>query len=98
MINGPKSAPSFEVTFNNKYLQGTYTVVDLSWYAPYKKYGDDVICMFSYLGFVWFCFKHATSIISGAAADYKVYQDGQPINYDTTGKRKGLIEYDRNNI
>lgn len=82
MLKSSTTAPCFNITFNNKYIQGTYAVVDLSWYAPYKQYGDNIICMFSYLGFVWHCFKHATSIISGASADYKVYTDGLPIPYN----------------
>ena len=54
------------MTFNNKYLQGTYKIIDLSFYAAYKEYGDNVICMFVYLGFIWYVFNHLSGIIRGS--------------------------------
>ena len=58
------------MTFDNKYLCGTYTIIDLSWYAPYKEFGDNVICMFIYLSFIWHIFKHASSIITGQSTGF----------------------------
>lgn len=72
-ITSVTEVPRFEMTFDNKYLKGTYTIVDLGWYSPYKQYGDNVICMFAYLGFIWYVFKHATSIISGVSSEYSSY-------------------------
>lgn len=53
------------MTFNNKYISGTYTIIDLSWYSPYKNYGDSVICMFCYLAFIWYIFKNLSDVING---------------------------------
>lgn len=38
----------------------------MTWYEPYKVYGDTIICMFVYLGFIWHCFKNLNNIISGS--------------------------------
>jgi len=80
-LTGVDTAPSFSMTFNNKYLNGTYTIIDLSWYAPYKEFGDDVICMFFYLGFIWHLFSHMASFINGADSGFNtigtVSQDGE---------------------
>lgn len=73
-ITNVSVSPSFSITFDNKYLKGTYKIVDLSWYAPYKEYGDNVICMFVYLGFIWGVFKNLANIISGAGSDYKSFK------------------------
>lgn len=62
------TAPVFNITLNSKYLSGTYTIIDLSWYAPYKELGDNVICMFFYLGFIWYVFTHLPNIINGAGS------------------------------
>lgn len=70
-----KEAPTFSLTFNNKYLTGTYNIIDLSWYAPYKEYGDNVICMFFYLGFIWHVFTKLSSIISGVDTSYTTIED-----------------------
>lgn len=58
------------MTFNNKYISGTYNIIDLSWYAPYKETGDSIICMFFYLGFTWHLFSHMSSYISGADSGF----------------------------
>ena len=54
------------MTFNHEYLSGTYKIIDLSWYAPYKETGDNIICMFAYLVFIWHLFIKASSIVNGA--------------------------------
>ena len=53
------------MTFNNKYLTGTYKIIDLSFYAPYKKFGDEVITIFIYMCFIWHIFVKAASLIKG---------------------------------
>lgn len=63
------------MTFNNKYLSGTYTIIDLSWYSQYKEYGDNVICMLFYLSFIWHIFKHASSIITGQSTGFTKNND-----------------------
>lgn len=59
----------------------------MSWYAPYKELGDNVICMFFYLFFIWHVFTHLPSIINGAGSAYNVYSDNKPIDYELTGKK-----------
>lgn len=63
------------MTFNHEYLSGTYKIVDLSWYAPYKEYGDNIICMFAYLAFIWHLFVKAASIINGVDSAYTTTVD-----------------------
>lgn len=65
MLMNTNYAPSLSLNFNHKYLNGNYKIIDLSWYLPYKTFGDTIICGFVYLGFIWTTFKYAHSLISG---------------------------------
>lgn len=68
------TAPKFEIPIKHKYFNSNKVViVDLSWYATYKETGDNIICMFAYLGFIWYCFKHASSLISGSQSSSEQY-------------------------
>lgn len=49
----------------NKWFNGQVTLIDLSWYAPYKQYGDLIISAFIYVFFVWRVYIHLPDIISG---------------------------------
>lgn len=69
VITNTSEAPKFQINVNSKYYKGTLTIVDLSWYAPYKEIGDNVICIFAYLGFLWRIFIRLPDIIRGAGAD-----------------------------
>lgn len=69
VITNTEEAPKFQINVNSKYYKGTLTIVDLSWYAPYKEMGDNVICIFAYLGFLWRIFIRLPDIIRGAGAD-----------------------------
>lgn len=77
-VSDVSTAPTFSINLNSKYLTGTYTIIDLSWYAPYKQYGDSVITMFFYLGFIWHVFTKLASIISGSDTSYSRVET--PIN------------------
>lgn len=68
VITNTSKAPKFQLNVNSKYYKGTLTIVDLSWYAPYKEMGDNVICIFAYLGFLWRIFIRLPDIIKGAGA------------------------------
>ena len=68
VITNTSEAPKFQINVNSKYYKGTLTIVDLSWYAPYKEMGDNVICIFAYLGFLWRIFIRLPDIIRGAGA------------------------------
>jgi len=69
VITNTSEAPKFQINVNSKYYKGTLTIVDLSWYAPYKEIGDNVICIFAYLGFLWRIFIRLPDIIRGVGAD-----------------------------
>lgn len=58
-------APKLYMTFNHQYIQGEQCILDLSWYSPYKEFGDNVICAFMYACFMWHVFKNLYNIISG---------------------------------
>lgn len=62
----------FVIKLNNtKYTPtGTCLILDMTWYEPYKEYGDAVITMFFYLGFIWHVFTKLASIISGVDTSY----------------------------
>ena len=58
-------APKLYMSFNHQYLQGEHCILDLTWYAPYKDFGDGIICAFMYACFMWHVFKNLYNIISG---------------------------------
>lgn len=67
MFNNIEKLPKLELTLpNNKWYNGKITVMDLSWYAPYKEYGDLIISSFIYVFFLWRIFIKLPDIISGA--------------------------------
>lgn len=69
-----KEAPKFTLELNHEYLSGKTVVLDLSWYAPYKTYGDTVICLFVYIAFIWHVFKVAPGIISGSSGANSTFE------------------------
>lgn len=70
LLNGTAAAPTVTVPVKStKYTSaGTVSVVDLSWYAPFKSYGDVVITGFVYLFFLWRLFRHVPDLILGKAS------------------------------
>lgn len=68
VITDSTKAPKFEINVNSKWYSGVVTVIDFSWYNNYRDFGDNVICMFCYLGFLWNIFKRLPDIIQGAGA------------------------------
>lgn len=86
VITDEKNTPKLAINIKSKYYSGSINVVDLSWYAPYKEYGDSIICMFCYLSFLWNIFKRLPDIIQGAGAgSYSVYMAGDIQAYKNTG-------------
>lgn len=65
MFNNINSVPKYVIDVNSKWYVGEITVIDFSWYAPFKNYGDIIITAFIYVFFIWRLFKHLPSIISG---------------------------------
>ena len=68
VITNTESSPKYSIRVNSKWYSGLLTIVDLSWYAPYKELGDNVICIFVYLSFLWNIFIRLPDIIQGAGA------------------------------
>lgn len=66
VITDVENAPKFTLNVNSKYYKGEVTVIDFSWYAPFKEMGDNIICIFVYLSFVWNIFLRLPDIIAGA--------------------------------
>ena len=46
---------------------GKVNILDVSWYAPYKQYGDNIISAFLWIAYLWSLFKQLPGIISGAS-------------------------------
>ena len=67
IVNNLGVAPKITLNLKEtKYTEAQNVVVfDLSWYAPYKTYGDLVITGFIYLMFLWRLFIKAPNIING---------------------------------
>lgn len=67
VITNEESRPVFYVSvFDNKWgIEGQVKVIDLSFYAPYKSYGDTIICCFAYAFFFWRVFINLSNIING---------------------------------
>lgn len=69
MINNLGNSPKLESSkIESKYYTGKLTVIDMSWYAPFKPYGDVVITGFAYILFIWRLFVSAPNIINGSGA------------------------------
>lgn len=67
-LKGQCAALTFKTaSASNKYVSiPAHTIIlDLSWYLPYKPYGDMVLSGFMWLSFLWLLFKRFPAIISG---------------------------------
>ena len=71
VLTNEENAPVFYVSvFDNKWgIEGQVKVVDLSWYAPFKTYGDTIICCFVYVCFFWRIFINLPNIINGTGGN-----------------------------
>lgn len=67
IANNLTNAPRLELSVGStKYTEAqTLTVIDFSWYAPFKSYGDLIITGFAYFFFVWRIFINLPNIIHG---------------------------------
>ena len=67
IVTNEENAPVFYVSvLKNKWgIEGQVKVIDLSFYAPYKEYGDTIICCFVYAFFFWRTYLHLADIING---------------------------------
>lgn len=77
MFNNVGSAPKLTLNLGStKYTEsGNYVVLDLSWYAPFKTYGDVVLTGFIYAFFLWRLFLSVPGIINGVSGSVsQVYE------------------------
>ena len=82
------NSPIFEIeVFENKYFSGNVKVIDLSWYAPFKNYGDTVICCFAYAFFFWRIFIKLPSIIDGAGANIESENSSDSVRFKKGGNK-----------
>ena len=72
LINSYGGSASLSVTLKpTKYTEETTVrILDFSWYAQFKPYGDLVITGFVYALYLWRLFTHLPSIIAGAGGAY----------------------------
>lgn len=67
IANNLGNVPKLELSVGStKYTEAqTLTVIDFSWYAPFKTYGDLIITGFVYVFFLWRLFINIPNIIHG---------------------------------
>ena len=95
-ITNVESEPKYYINVNSKWYTGQICIVDLSWYAPFKELGDNIICIFCYLSFLWHIFIRLPEIIAGAGASSYA---GNMVNdievHDKTGFGRSFISNSR---
>lgn len=69
LLNSTGNPPVITVNVGStKYTDETnIKVIDMSWYAPYKPYGDLVATGFAYVFFIWYIFINLPGIIMGSS-------------------------------
>ena len=77
---------------DSKYFQGNLTYLDLSWYEPFKPYGDLIITGFIYIFYLLRLFAHIPNIIHGVADYGDVRSDGNNL---VRTERDGTVYYFR---
>lgn len=99
IINNVGNAPKLEISIGStKYTsEQTVKVIDFSWYAPFKTYGDLIITGFVYIFFLWRIFINLPNIIHGLGG---VVDSNQMIGdidaYNNTGfGRSNFINFRR---
>lgn len=66
VINNIGDSPKISIPIGGTKYNNSFTFVfDMSWYAPFKEYGDLIITGFVYISFLWRLFIKTPSIISG---------------------------------
>lgn len=85
--NSPKLTMNLGAT---KYTDEQRVVVlDLSWYAPFKPYGDLIITGFVYLAYLWRLFINLGNIIHGSGG--AIHADYEIVNENSLVTRNGGI-------
>lgn len=67
ILTGAEEAPSLTIHLNSTQFteEQDVKILDLSWYIPFKEYGDKILTAFIYAMFFWRIYTSLPSIISG---------------------------------
>ena len=93
MIFGITPSPILKIpigaeTSKYNYGLGSYITIDISWYAPYKQFGDKIILAICWALFIWRLYIKLPGIISGAEGSI-VATDKAYDRYTRTNSKKG---------
>ena len=93
MIFGITPSPILKIpigaeTSKYNYGFGSYIIIDISWYAPYKQFGDKIILAICWALFIWRLYIKLPGIISGAEGSI-VATDKAYDRYTRTNSKKG---------
>lgn len=73
VVNGVSGSPKLNISLGaTKYTEATTAVIDFSWYAPFKPYGDLIITGFTYAMFIWRLFIKLPGVISGSSGSVSI--------------------------
>lgn len=73
VVNGVSGSPKLSINLGaTKYTEATTAVIDFSWYAPFKPYGDLIITGFTYAIFIWRLFIKLPGVISGSSGSISI--------------------------
>lgn len=81
-------SPKFYVDINSPFVKGHICILDMSWYAPFKPYGDLVITGFVYFGFVWRIFSNLPTILSAGSVAYEFFTEPNGVSGSNSGNGK----------
>lgn len=76
VINNVGNAPKLTIDVKeSKYTEAqSLTILNLSWYAPFKSYGDLIITGFVYAMYIWHLFIKLPGVISGTSGGIEVIE------------------------
>lgn len=69
-LNNVNSVATYSIDVSSEYYSGSLKIIDLTWYVPFKPYGDLVITGLVYIFFLWRLFVRLPSILHGLSSDY----------------------------
>lgn len=91
-IFGIKPSPILKIPIgkpsSEKYNYGTgsYIIIDVSWYAKYKDFGDKIVLAFAWAFFIWRMFVGLPGIISGSVGGLQSIGDAYTVYRKNSSK------------
>lgn len=91
-IFGIKPSPILKIPIgkpsSKKYDYGTgnYIIIDASWYAKYKDFGDKIVLAFAWAFFIWRMFVGLPGIISGSVGGLQSIGDAYTVYRKNSSK------------